>query len=136
MSVSTRMTRQEWAQQWLGENDGLCRICNAAAPTTDPLECASGCDVEAAYQRGGYRPLTTTTSTTTTMVPNRHDERRLVLVCAKDVEPEDVQWLWEGWLPFGKMVVVDGAPGVGKTALIIDLIARASRGDPMPGSDR
>ena len=70
------------------------------------------------------------------MAPDRHDERQLVLVCAADVEPEDVRWLWEGWLPFGKLVVIDGAPGVGKTALIIDLIARASRGDAMPGYDR
>jgi len=57
---------------------------------------------------------------------------RLRLVCAADVEPEAVSWLWPDWLPFGKLVCLDGVASVGKSTLITDLIARASRGGPMP----
>jgi hypothetical protein len=51
------------------------------------------------------------------------------------VTPERVSWLWPDWLPFGKLVNVDGIAGVGKSTLMMDLIARATRGGPMPNSD-
>ena len=31
-----------------------------------------------------------------------------------DVEPERIEWLWPGYLPLGKLVVIDGDPGVGQ----------------------
>jgi putative DNA primase/helicase len=65
----------------------------------------------------------------------RAARRRIKMVCATDVSPISVDWLWEQWLPFGKLVALDGAAGVGKSTLIIDVIARATRGGPMPNSD-
>jgi AAA domain len=47
---------------------------------------------------------------------------------ADQIEPADVQWLWPGWLPLGKLVVLDGAPEVGKSTLMSDLAAKLSRG--------
>jgi hypothetical protein len=41
-----------------------------------------------------------------------------------DVAPERVTWLWDGYLPIGKLVVLDGDPGVGKSMLTVDLAAR------------
>ena len=49
-----------------------------------------------------------------------------------DVAPERVTWLWDGYLPIGKLVVLDGDPGVGKSMLTVDLAARVSTGSPMP----
>lgn len=63
------------------------------------------------------------------------EKSRLRLVPASEVAPTAIAWLWPGWLPFGKLVAFDGAPGVGKTTIITDLIARASRGAPLPGAD-
>lgn len=123
-----RISRPEWLSGWLVDNNGLCRICNAAQPDPVTFTCPTGCDLEAAYQRGGWRNEAPAT-------PTQRTPRQLVLTCAKDVEPEDVEWLWEGWLPRGKLVAVDGAPGIGKTAVALDLIARATRGDRMPGAD-
>jgi hypothetical protein len=60
---------------------------------------------------------------------------RLRVRCASEVPPEPVEWLWPGWLPLGKLVVIDGAPGIGKSTLVTDLIARVSRGATMPNSD-
>src|SRR6266516_1576436 len=54
------------------------------------------------------------------------------VVRLSDVAPERVSWLWDGYLPLGKLAVLDGDPGVGKSVLTIDLAARISTGSPMP----
>jgi hypothetical protein len=64
----------------------------------------------------------------------RNPTPRLRVTCAADVPRERVEWLWEQWLPFGKLVSVDGVAECGKSTVIMDLIARATRGRPMPGS--
>lgn len=51
---------------------------------------------------------------------------------ASDVVPERVRWLWPGYIPFGKVTVLDGDPGLGKSTIMIDLAARISRGLPLP----
>jgi hypothetical protein len=43
------------------------------------------------------------------------------------VESRPVEWLWPGWVPLGKLTVLDGDPGVGKSTLMFDLAARPSR---------
>lgn len=45
-----------------------------------------------------------------------------------DVTPERVEWLWEGRLPAGKLTVVDGDPGVGKSTLALGIAATISVG--------
>jgi AAA domain len=49
-----------------------------------------------------------------------------------DVAPERVEWLWEGRIPKGKLTIVEGDPGTGKSAMIMDLTARVSAGRTMP----
>src|SRR5262245_54154495 len=48
------------------------------------------------------------------------------------VVPAPVRWLWEGYLPRGKLALLDGDPGVGKSLLALDVAARLSRGGYMP----
>lgn len=43
-----------------------------------------------------------------------------------------VRWLWPRYLPRGKLAVLDGDPGVGKSLVTIDLAARLSRGGALP----
>jgi len=50
----------------------------------------------------------------------------------QDVQAEPVSWLWPGYLPAGKVVVLDGDPGLGKSVLTLDLAARVSTGALMP----
>lgn len=52
-----------------------------------------------------------------------------------DVEPEDVAWLWSGRIPRGKLTVLDGDPGLGKTTLTLEIAARVSTGEALPGDD-
>ena len=54
-----------------------------------------------------------------------------VIVLA-DVQPERVEWLWPGYLPRGKLVILDGDPGQGKSVVSVDLAARVSTGSVMP----
>jgi hypothetical protein len=48
------------------------------------------------------------------------------------VEPEEVSWLWPSWLALGKLALVDGDPGLGKSAMTLDLAARVSAGRGFP----
>lgn len=49
-----------------------------------------------------------------------------------DVEVERVSWLWPGYLPAGKLVVIDGDPSTGKSTATTDLAARCSTGAAWP----
>jgi hypothetical protein len=55
-----------------------------------------------------------------------------VVRMASDVAPERVSWLWDGWLPGGKLVVLDGDPSLGKSTLSIDLASRITTGAHWP----
>ncbi|MDP6582331.1 MAG: AAA family ATPase, partial [Vicinamibacterales bacterium] len=56
-------------------------------------------------------------------------------VLLSDVTPERVEWLWLGRIPSGKVTLIDGDPGLGKSALTTDLAARVSTGRPMPDGE-
>jgi hypothetical protein len=60
------------------------------------------------------------------------DDSGAQVVRLSDVEPERVSWLWDGYLPLGKLVTLDGDPGVGKSTVSADIAARVSTGSPMP----
>lgn len=55
------------------------------------------------------------------------------LVRLSDVTAQPVRWLWAGWIAIGKIAIVDGDPGLGKSLLTLDIAARVSRGATMPG---
>src|SRR5829696_4685746 len=48
------------------------------------------------------------------------------------VEPEEVEWLWPSRLARGKVALMDGDPGLGKSAVTLDLAARLSAGQTFP----
>ena len=48
------------------------------------------------------------------------------------VTHKPVEWLWYGKLPRGKIAVIDGDPGLGKSTATIDLAARITTGRAMP----
>jgi len=60
----------------------------------------------------------------------------LVLHRLSDLTSEDVRWLWPGRIPFGKITVLDGDPGLGKSTITLDLAARLTRGEAMPDGVR
>jgi hypothetical protein len=54
------------------------------------------------------------------------------IVTVADVEPEPVAWLWNGFIPLGKLTVLHGDPGVSKSTLTLEIAARVSTGMLMP----
>ncbi|MDP9381368.1 MAG: AAA family ATPase [Chloroflexota bacterium] len=56
-------------------------------------------------------------------------------VLMADVVSEKVEWLWEGRIPLGKLTVLDGDPGLGKSVITMDLAARVTNGQPFPDGD-
>jgi hypothetical protein len=61
---------------------------------------------------------------------------RAVTVCLADVASERVRWLWPRRVPLGKVTVLDGDPGLGKSTLALDVAARVTRGQAMPDGAR
>jgi RecA-family ATPase len=58
------------------------------------------------------------------------------LVCVADVAAERVRWLWPGRIPLGKLTVLDGDPGVGKSTVTLTIAAKVSTGSPFPDGPR
>ncbi len=58
----------------------------------------------------------------------------LKLISMGDVQAEKVRWLWYPYLPRGKITIVQGDPGEGKTTFVLALAALLTRGLTMPGS--
>jgi len=55
------------------------------------------------------------------------------IVRMSDVTPEEVQWLWPGYIPLSALTVFDGDPDLGKSTIMgADIAARVTRGLPMP----
>ena len=48
------------------------------------------------------------------------------------IEPSNISWLWEPYLARGKLSLLDGDPGAGKSLFTADLAARLSRGGRLP----
>ena len=55
-----------------------------------------------------------------------------VLTCLADVEPREVEWLWPGRVALGRITLLVGRPGEGKSFLTIDMAARVTTGTPWP----
>ena len=51
------------------------------------------------------------------------------------MELQEVQWLWHPYIPFGKLTIIQGNPGEGKTTLALRLAAACSTGTPLPGME-
>ena len=49
-----------------------------------------------------------------------------------EIEETDVEWLWPNKIPLGMLTVLEGPPGMGKTTIAVDVMARLSRGRSMP----
>ena len=46
-----------------------------------------------------------------------------------------MQWLWNPYIPFGKLTIIQGDPGEGKTTLALRLAAACATGNPLPGME-
>jgi putative DNA primase/helicase len=68
--------------------------------------------------------------------PASEHASRVELLRGSDVKPEPVTWLWGGWLAAGKMQILGGAPGTGKTTISMALAATITSGGRWPDGSR
>lgn len=61
------------------------------------------------------------------------EEDGVVLVCGSSLRPTPIQWLWPGWLATGKLHILAGQPGTGKTTVSLALAAAVTVGGSFPG---
>ncbi|MFT4247638.1 MAG: AAA family ATPase [Pseudomonas sp.] len=61
---------------------------------------------------------------------------RVELVRGDTLTPEAVDWLWDGWLPAGKLAILGGQPGTGKTTIAMALAATLTIGGRWPDGTR
>lgn len=47
------------------------------------------------------------------------------------VEVEKIAWLFYPFIPYGKVTIVQGDPGEGKTTMILQIIAKLTKGEPI-----
>ena len=68
---------------------------------------------------------------------NRRDEPNLKLINMERVEVEKIDWLLYPFIPFGKVTIVQGDPGEGKTTMVLQIIAKLTKGEAVlpSGSD-
>lgn len=68
---------------------------------------------------------------------NRRDEPNLKLINMEQVEVEKIDWLLYPFIPFGKVTIVQGDPGEGKTTMVLQIIAKLTKGGAVlpSGSD-
>ncbi|MDY6313171.1 MAG: AAA family ATPase [Lachnospiraceae bacterium] len=59
----------------------------------------------------------------------------LKLIHMENVVSKEVEWLWYPYIPYGKITIIEGDPGEGKTTLVLKLAAALSRGLPLPCDD-
>jgi putative DNA primase/helicase len=60
----------------------------------------------------------------------------VVLVCGSSLTPQPVAWVWEYWLAQGKLHVLAGAPGQGKTTIALAFAATITIGGRWPDGTR
>lgn len=60
----------------------------------------------------------------------------LNIINMSDIQAQPITWLWDGWLPLGKMTILAGAGGCGKTNLTLALIATITTGGIFPDGSK
>ena len=72
---------------------------------------------------------------------SKHPSPQALITRLSDVTPQDVAWLWHPYIPLGKLTLLEGDPGLGKTFITLTLTAAITRGWPLlsqtgaPGDD-
>ena len=64
-------------------------------------------------------------------IENCRIEPKLKLINMDSVEVEQVEWLLYPFIPYGKVTIIQGDPGEGKTTMVLQIIAKLTRGEPI-----
>lgn len=60
------------------------------------------------------------------------EKKTRLLTVFSEVQSKPVEWLWYPYIPVGKITLIQGDPGDGKSTMMLQLISDISRGDNLP----
>lgn len=60
---------------------------------------------------------------------------RQAITCMAEVKIETIDWLWEPYIPLGRLTMLGGDPGAGKSFITTALASTLSKGDALPGEE-
>ena len=63
---------------------------------------------------------------------NESNERSIVAIRANTLKPESIAWAWKNRFAFGKMAMLAGDPGLGKSTVLTEIAALHSKGGDFP----
>jgi putative DNA primase/helicase len=66
------------------------------------------------------------------IAPSANPHATLDTICADTIKQRQVDWIWSGRIARGKQTLIGGEPGAGKSQIVINVIARITRGLPWP----
>ena len=92
-----------------------------AGMTVSRVPAVSWCFARNIYRKGEQRKMIENEMTVS--VP-------LEVVKASEIEPKEVKWLWYPYIPFGKVTLLQGDSGDGKSKLMLSIAALLSNGEP------
>lgn len=58
-----------------------------------------------------------------------NQEIELKIIEMSEVESKEISWLWYPFIPYGKLTIIQGDPGDGKTTLVLNIAAALSKGE-------
>ena len=99
-----------------------------AVMTASRVSVVSWCFALSIYRKGERRKMKQMENEMNVNVP-------LEVVKASEIEPKEVKWLWYPYIPFGKVTLLQGDPGDGKSKLMLSIAALLSKGEALPFTD-
>lgn len=55
----------------------------------------------------------------------------LKMIRMSEVQAQEIEWLWYPFIPYGKLTIIQGDPGDGKTTMVLNLAAKLSKGEAL-----
>jgi len=55
----------------------------------------------------------------------------LKMIRMSEIQSQDIGWLWYPFIPYGKLTIIQGDPGDGKTTMVLNLAAKLSKGEAL-----
>lgn len=55
----------------------------------------------------------------------------LKMIKMSEVQAQEIEWLWYPFIPYGKLTIIQGDPGDGKTTMVLNLAAKLSKGEAL-----
>jgi hypothetical protein len=121
-----------------GNYDAACLAHNGKGktslvyfPNTGAVKCNKSCDYHALLRAEGLPDTPLPSRVNPTELAR---EQSLRIVCMADVEAEDVTWLWTPYIPIGKLTILEGDPGIGKSWLTCAIASAVSTGHGLPNT--